>query len=71
VVWEAGAQEVQAHAPKFWFVENLGKTSQIWVKFLNIWAKMAPNIQGSPSRCRAQCKTWAQGPMQNLGAGPF
>jgi len=23
-----------------------------------------------PSRCKAQCKTWARDPMQDLGAGP-
>jgi len=26
--------------------------------------------KAGPSKCGAQCKTWAQGPMQDLGAGP-
>jgi len=26
--------------------------------------------RAGPSRCGAQCKTWARGPMQDLGAGP-
>ena len=26
--------------------------------------------RAGPSRCRAQCKTWARGPMQDLSAGP-
>jgi len=28
-------------------------------------------LRAGPSRCRAQCKTWARGPMQDLGAGPL
>jgi len=27
--------------------------------------------RASPSRCGAQCKTWAWGPMQDLSAGPL
>ena len=27
--------------------------------------------RAGPSRCRAQCKTWAQGPMQDLSAEPL
>jgi len=27
--------------------------------------------RAGPSRCGAQCKTWARGPMQDLGAGPL
>jgi len=26
--------------------------------------------RAGPSRCGAQCKTWARGPMQDLGARP-
>jgi len=26
--------------------------------------------RAGPSRCGAQCKTWARGPMLDLGAGP-
>jgi len=27
--------------------------------------------RAGPSRCGAQCKTWARGPMQDLSVGPF
>jgi len=28
-------------------------------------------VRAGPSRCGAQCKAWARGPMQDLGAGPL
>jgi len=28
-------------------------------------------LRAGPSRFGAQCKTWARGPMQDLGAGPL
>ena len=30
-----------------------------------------PPVTAGPSRCGAQCKTWARDPMQDLGAGPL
>jgi len=46
-----GSAGAQTQPPKFWFVENFGKTLKIWAKPLKIWvksltilAKMAPNI---------------------------
>jgi len=34
-----------------------------------LWSSVVPSRAG-PSRCGAQCKTWARGPMQDLCAGP-
>ena len=31
----------------------------------------SPTNRAGPSRCGAQCKTWARGPMQDLGVGPL
>jgi len=28
-------------------------------------------LRAGPSKCGAQCKTWARDPMQDLGAGPL
>jgi len=28
-------------------------------------------VRAGPSRCGTQCKTWARGPTQDLGAGPL
>jgi len=32
---------------------------------------MCTATRAGPSRCGAQCKTWARGPMQDLSAGPL
>ena len=36
-----------------------------------LWKCSSISDRAGPSRCRAQCKTWARGPMQVLSAGPL
>jgi len=48
----------------------LATTLKLQSELLKDWPWMA-RCRAGPSRCGAQCKTWARGPMQDLGAGPL